>query len=139
MSALADRKLSAHFTQREFDCGCGCQIGSVDPRLVEGLELLRAVLGSKPLRITSGIRCVPHNKAVGGAPNSQHIFGRAADIVVEGVEPKLVFTTAEELGVFGGLGLSHTFVHVDVRPGERTLWAYDAGGRVIPFERSMLA
>lgn len=35
-----------------------------------------------PLRVTSGYRCPLLNKLVGGAPNSQHMEGFAADIQV---------------------------------------------------------
>ena len=44
---------------------------------------LRAVaeLGSQWGRVTSTIRSVEHNRAVGGVPNSWHLSGRAVDIV----------------------------------------------------------
>ena len=43
------------------------------------LEPLRAHFG-KPIRINSGFRCKALNDAVGGAKNSYHTKGRAADI-----------------------------------------------------------
>ena len=43
------------------------------------LEPLRAYM-KKPLHINSGFRCLTLNLAVGGAPNSQHMKGEAADI-----------------------------------------------------------
>ena len=36
----------------------------------------------KPIRVNSGFRSPAVNKAVGGAPNSQHTRGEAADITV---------------------------------------------------------
>lgn len=47
----------------------------------------------KPPRITSGYRCPAINKIIGGAPESQHIRGEAADIVMAGV-------TCRELATF---------------------------------------
>lgn len=44
------------------------------------LDPLREAYG-KPIRITSGFRCPALNKAVGGSPTSDHMLGRAADIV----------------------------------------------------------
>ena len=43
------------------------------------LDPLREVYG-KPIVVTSGYRCDELNKAVGGAKNSHHRFGMAADI-----------------------------------------------------------
>jgi hypothetical protein len=34
-----------------------------------------------PLQVTSGFRCFALNKAIGGAANSQHMLGEAADII----------------------------------------------------------
>lgn len=48
--------------------------------LVENtLDPLRAAWG-KPLKVNSGYRCKTLNKAVGGASNSSHLYGMAADI-----------------------------------------------------------
>lgn len=48
--------------------------------LVENvLDPLREAYG-KPIIVTSGFRCKALNKAVGGASNSQHLTGEAADI-----------------------------------------------------------
>ena len=44
------------------------------------LDPLREQYG-KPIRVTSGYRCPKLNNLVGGAPNSQHMRGEAADIV----------------------------------------------------------
>ena len=43
------------------------------------LDPLREAYG-KPIIVTSGYRCEKLNKAVGGAANSQHVKGEAADI-----------------------------------------------------------
>lgn len=45
------------------------------------LEPLREHFGI-PVVISSGYRCPQLNKAVGGVPNSQHLKGEAADIVL---------------------------------------------------------
>ena|SRR5437867_35445 len=48
--------------------------------LAAGLERVRAVLG-QPIHVNSGYRCLALNTAIGGAPDSMHIQGLAADIV----------------------------------------------------------
>lgn len=43
------------------------------------IQPLRDAWG-KPLAINSGYRCPEVNKAVGGVPTSQHVFGEACDV-----------------------------------------------------------
>jgi hypothetical protein len=47
------------------------------------LEPLREAMG-EPIKISSGYRCEKLNAAVGGAANSQHIKGQAADLCIDG-------------------------------------------------------
>ena len=47
------------------------------------LEPLRVAMG-EPIKIGSGFRCAALNKAVGGAWNSQHTKGQAADLCIDG-------------------------------------------------------
>ena len=54
------------------------------------LYKLRKNLGH-PVIITSGYRCKALNTAVGGAANSQHLTGEAADFVVQGQTNAAVF------------------------------------------------
>jgi zinc D-Ala-D-Ala carboxypeptidase len=56
------------------------------PNLLElaaALEIVRARLGH-PIVISSGYRSPDLNKAVGGAPNSAHVLGWAADLTCPG-------------------------------------------------------
>jgi hypothetical protein len=47
------------------------------------LEPLRKAMGY-PIKIGSGFRCKALNKEVGGASNSQHLTGQAADLCIDG-------------------------------------------------------
>ena len=49
-------------------------------RLAETMDEVRELLGH-PIIITSGYRSFELNKAIGGAPNSDHIKGLAADFI----------------------------------------------------------
>lgn len=80
------RRLSPHFAEAEFACRC-CGMVRVNIRLVHMLEALRARLGGRPVIVTSGYRCPAHNRAVGGARMSQHLYGNAADIIVAAAAP----------------------------------------------------
>lgn len=116
-------QLSKHFNRSEFACKCGnCSFDTVDVQLIPLLEAVRVHFDS-PVTINSACRCHAHNTAVGGKPNSQHLYGRAADIVVKGHTPKEVHDLLESLMKgWGGLGLYESFVHVDTRTGGQARW-----------------
>lgn len=112
--------LSTNFKSTEFDChgsGC-CSSTQVDEDLVKYLQKIRDHFG-KPVSISSGYRCATHNKNIGGATNSRHSKGQAADIYISGVKPAEIAKYAESIGILG-IGLYETdkdghFVHVDTR------------------------
>ena len=107
--------LSPHFKVREFACSDGTDTVFVSPALVEVLEKVRAHFG-KPVTINSGYRTEAKNKAVGGAAYSQHKYGLAADIHIDGVTPKQISSYVETLlPNTGGIGIYKTFTHIDVR------------------------
>lgn len=102
--------------------------------LMERLESLRRAVGY-PLVIRSGYRSPTHNRNVGGATRSQHLYGKAADIYVKDYAIRCydlakIIDEHEDLRVlFGGLGLgSVKNVHVDIRsvknPKKPTTWWY---------------
>jgi uncharacterized protein YcbK (DUF882 family) len=125
MSVLNSRsKSTAHFKQSEFNCRhCGKNIG-VHINLLILLEALRYRLGKHSIRVTSGYRCITHNRAVGGGTASQHLKANAADIVVSGVSAAQVYTTASRFNVRGGCGkyIRSGFTHVDCR-GFHARWS----------------
>lgn len=103
--------LSAHFSASEFaEHGSGKQ-HVIDPELLQVLERIRALRG-RAVSIVSGYRSPAYNRRIGGAPNSQHVVGRAADL-------KQGVCTVEEAISCGARGVGHCngwAVHVDVRP-----------------------
>lgn len=114
------KQLSQYFVSTEFDChgsGC-CSTTLINPKLVEYLNKIREHFNA-PITISSGYRCVIHNRGVGGATGSRHTKGDAADIIVKGHSPREVAQYAESIGI-KGIGLYETakdgyFVHVDTR------------------------
>lgn len=115
------KKLSTNFKVSEFACqDCSDPI-FISPELVTVLQKIRTHFG-KAVTINSGFRTATHNKAVGGAAYSQHLFGMAADIVVKGISPKVVAVYAETLlPNKGGIGIYDNFTHIDVRT-EKSRW-----------------
>ena len=120
--------LSPHVRVREFRCHDGSDPVFIDSALVELLEQLRAHFG-KPVTITSGYRTPAHNATAGGAKFSQHLYGRAADIRVQGASVEEVAAYAERLlHGCGGVGRypakagrAAGWVHVDTR-ADKARW-----------------
>lgn len=107
--------LSQHFSRHEFACHCGCGFDAISPELITVLEDARQHFGV-PVTVNSGCRCPAHNKKVGGVPDSQHVRGIAADIVVSGRTPALVADYLERAYPDTyGIGRYSGFTHIDVR------------------------
>ena len=110
-----NKKLSANFKVKEFACTDGSDPVFIDSELVNVLQKIRNHFG-KSVKITSAYRTPTKNKACGGSVYSQHLYGRAADIKINGVTPKKVAAYAEKLlPKSGGIGIYKTFTHIDVR------------------------
>ena len=121
-------QISPHFKACEFQCKCsGKHDFPLDTALVEKLEELYTALNCSSINVSSGYRCVQHDKAVGGSGTGQHTLGKAADICCYGqdkqpINSKLVCCTAADLGFSGVARITDTYTHVDVRTG---LWYGD--------------
>ena len=114
-------KLSANFKVSEFMCKDGSDTVIISPGLVTVLQKIRDHFG-KPLIITSAYRNDAYNKKVGGADYSQHKYGTAADIYINGVSPATIAAYVETIMPnTGGIGIYSNFVHVDVRT-DRARW-----------------
>jgi hypothetical protein len=116
--------VSAHFAVHEFDCHDGRKTpAAAVPALVRlaavFLEPLRAEFGT--VFVTSGYRPVDYNRAIGGAPQSQHIYELTPEAVAADVIPKhgspaswgrALRQIADKARV-GGVGVYATFTHID--------------------------
>ena len=110
--------LNKYFKRSEFACRCGCGTSTVDAELLQVITDVREHFGS-PVVINSGHRCAKHNANVGGAKNSVHLTGKAADIRVKGVDPSQVAFYLEQKYPGGyGIGRYNSFTHIDVREGK---------------------
>lgn len=114
------------FDRNEFMCQCYrhnnppfCDGFPVEPqeKMVRTVNEIRRRLGV-PVTIVdsggSGVRCPQHNAAVGGVANSNHLYGKAADLHSER-SPEEMYQIADEiLGNTGELGLYSWGIHVGV-------------------------
>lgn len=88
---IAELTKSATATERGIDNTPNKAIENNIKYLIEAvLDPLREAY-NKPIYVSSGYRCAELNKAVGGAKNSQHLTGMAADIYVKGESNKVLY------------------------------------------------
>lgn len=110
-----DTFITPHFRVKEFACQDGSPICLVHPSLAKTLEAIRNAIGA-PIIINSGYRTVAHNRKVGGAGNSMHMYGVAADISCPSKTVTQLRAACEQvLGQTGGYGKYKTYCHVDIR------------------------
>lgn len=105
---------------------------------VELLQPIRDEIDS-PILINSGYRAPALNRLINGAPNSQHMEGKAADIICPGISPVRLFKMISGMGIpFDQLilekGPRSTWVHisysVDNLRGARLIATFPEGGGV---------
>lgn len=117
-----------YFTRDEFRCQCKgkyCNGFPVEPQeeMVRTVDEIRRRLGIPISIVTaggSGVRCQKHNADVGGVANSEHLYGRAADLHSSASPAKMKAVAEEVMGSTGGIGLYDWGIHVDT--GKYSRW-----------------
>lgn len=92
-------------------------VKQIDPGLIWGISAIAQAAELEGhdgwVRLYSGYRTRKTNDSLpGAARESQHLYGRAADFVLDGIPPSKVASYAEWLGM-GGVGRYAGFTHVD--------------------------
>ena len=106
-----------YFKEEEFACKCGCGLNNVTQRVKEKVVKLRDVIGCAVV-ITSGSRCIQHNKKVGGHINSGHLSGLALDIYSPYLSTSILWVYLESLGLHGMfhyVDTSPRIIHIDMK------------------------
>ncbi|GAB1332952.1 D-Ala-D-Ala carboxypeptidase family metallohydrolase [Streptomyces sennicomposti] len=96
-------------------------------RAMYKLEALRKKLGNVPVTVNSGFRSIAHNAEVGGASDSMHLYGTAADLDVPGVSNRTVYQKAETCGFSGLETYTADHQHVDSRADLGRAWWWQDG------------
>jgi uncharacterized protein YcbK (DUF882 family) len=123
-------------TPEQLRCRCGeCEIhtqAGIQANLEEVMARARLVVAvlekqlgvPQRLRVNSAVRCLEHNRRVGGKKNSYHLRGLALDLAPLTCSPAQLYqagrvvrgeASPEHPQRNGGLGHYATFVHIDVR------------------------
>jgi hypothetical protein len=139
-------KLSQHFTRAEFEFSqTATRFGldnSIPPELMENakrtaetMELVRAALGNRPIRVSSGYRSHALNTAIGGSEWSAHMKALACDFTCPTYGS--VYDTAEVLAAilddYDQLIYEGTWIHLGLsegHPRREILTATFPNGRV---------
>tara|TARA_R100000654_G_scaffold73234_1_gene105823 strand:+ start:4622 stop:5002 length:381 start_codon:yes stop_codon:yes gene_type:complete len=123
--------MTKNFSKSEFESKCGRdmpeEVYHNVVKVANQLQYLRDYL-NKPIKVNSAYRSPEHNAKIGGVPKSQHLLGKAADIVVKDMPTDVLYQYIEDAisngeMLQGGLGLYDTFVHYDIR-GTKARWDY---------------
>ena len=117
-----------YFTPQEFDSpdvkGSG---KNMDRSFLLALDNTRKN-ANFPFIVTSGYRTISHNLSVGGAQNSAHIRGKAADIYAPTLQQKDVIIRNAIKNGMTGIGVMKSAVHLDndtaIHP-KLTFWRYN--------------
>ncbi|MEV6795492.1 D-Ala-D-Ala carboxypeptidase family metallohydrolase [Streptomyces sp. NPDC051320] len=96
-------------------------------RAMYKLEALRKKLGNTAITVNSGFRSIQHNADVGGASDSMHLYGTAADLGVSGVSNRTVYQKAETCGFSGLETYTEDHQHVDSRADLGRAWWWQNG------------
>ena len=120
MSATADWwKDIRYFTREEFKCKCGGRYcdgypAEMQEAVVRIADAARAHFG-RPAYVVSGLRCPKWNFREGGKETSQHQYGEAIDLKIEGVSAEqLRQFVASQPGHRYSYCINSTNVHFDI-------------------------
>ena len=116
-------QITENFMRSEYACSC-CGKDYIKDDLARRIQAVRDLLG-KSITINSGVRCVEHNKSVGGSAKSSHLTGYAADIRCDSSAYRMSLIAAVSQ-VFDRVGIAKSFIHVDVDPNKSAgvCWLY---------------
>lgn len=108
-----------HFKREEFKCKCGGQFcngypAEMQEAVVKIADAARAHFG-KPAHVVSGLRCKQWNAHEAGVANSQHLYGEAIDLRIDGVDSETLrqFVSSQP-GCRWSYCINSTNVHFDI-------------------------
>lgn len=111
------------FTEGEFRCKCGGRYcdgypARMQEQVVRICDSARRHFG-RPGHVISGLRCRTHNANEGGVADSQHMYGEAVDLMIEGIGSDELLAYVQTLPHRYAYRINGTNVHVDIAKGAR--------------------
>ena len=108
-----------YFKRAEFKCKCGGRFcngypAEMQEAVVKIADAAREHFG-KPAHVVSGLRCQRWNAHEGGVANSQHMYGEAIDLRIDGVDSETLRQfVATQPGHRYSYRINSTNVHFDI-------------------------
>lgn len=108
-----------YFTREEFKCKCGGRFcngypAEMQEAVVRIADAARAHFG-RPAHVISGLRCKQWNAHEVGVGNSQHMYGEAIDLRIDGVDSETLRQfVASQPGHRYSYCINSTNVHFDI-------------------------
>ena len=108
-----------YFKRSEFKCKCGGRYcngypAEMQEAVVKIADDARAHFG-KPAHVVSGLRCKEWNAHEGGVANSQHMYGEAIDLRIDGVDSETLRQfVSQQPGHRYSYRINETNVHFDM-------------------------
>lgn len=87
----------------------------------KSMDRYRAILGSRPIKVTSWYRPASVNIRVGGSKYSRHQYGDAVDWISHYLSPQQIAKILEPNHLGGGYKAYYGFTHTDWR-GQKRRW-----------------
>jgi len=113
-----------YFKLKDFNCPC-CGKNNMNKDVLSRLDIARYIAGVKFI-ISSGYRCVKHNKEVGGSKDSSHLIGVAVDIKCKKSYNRFRIIYGLILAGFTRIGIGKNFIHADYNENkvQEVTWLY---------------
>lgn len=111
------------FTEEEFRCKCGGRYcdgfpARMQEQVVKICDNARRHFGRSG-HVISGLRCPVHNANEGGVTDSQHLYGEAVDLQIEGISADALLDFISTQPHRYAYKINGTNVHVDIPKGAR--------------------
>jgi len=112
------------FNINEFSCPC-CGQNPMRQDFLDKIDKAREY-ANVPFHISSGFRCLNHNRQIGSLDTSSHLRGLAADIVVRSSRLRYEILMGLWKAGFNRFGIASKFIHVDNDKDKpsNVIWTY---------------
>lgn len=124
-----------YFAESEFTMDGANVFNLMDTTFLALLDECRHIAGV-PFKLNSCYRSKAKNKAVGGAPNSMHLYGRAVDVAATDGETRMrIVRAALSLGM--SVGVMENAIHLDNRDDQILFHYYKNYRRIAKAKEAM--